>query len=448
MTNYVDIDIEKIYRRALDLGASEAEIYYSVSRDLSLNFSEDIERAEVVVSKSLGIRVSIGKKIAIVGTQDLSPRGIEDAVIKAISIARAAPEDPGWRGFNEKLGSVSKEGFADKAIASIGPEELVEIAVSTIEGVMSSSPSTKPVRGSCSASYHRVEIINPYGGPVSREETGSWVYVYAKASSDKGEGTYGDYHASRSIKDLRPHDLGVKVGSMAKSFIGGRAPENDVYDLILAPRIFASFIGVMLSPAISALAVQRGRSPLIGKINSRIAVEDLSIVDEGSDPRYLGARSFDDEGHPTSRNIIIEKGVLKSYIYDSYTAKIEGRASTGNAWRSYSSPPTPGPNHLSIQPGTSSIDEMIRSTKRGIYVLSTIGEWLSNPVSGNLNATITNAYLIENGEIVAPINGGVVSVDFYEMLMSKIYMLGKEVEHRERVSAPPVLLKSIRVAGK
>ncbi|PWV36436.1 MAG: hypothetical protein DJ555_07275, partial [Desulfurococcaceae archaeon] len=75
-------------------------------------------------------------------------------------------------------------------------------------------------------------------------------------------------------------------------------------------------------------------------------------------------------------------------------------------------------------------------------------EWLSNPVSGNLNATITNAYLIENGEIVAPINGGVVSVDFYEMLMSKIYMLGKEVEHRERVSAPPVLLKSIRVAGK
>ena len=442
-----NVDIERIYKRALDLGAPEAEIYYSVSRDTSLNFSDEIDRAEIVVTSSLGIRVSFGKRVAVVGTQDLSREGIENAIMKAISIARAAPEDPAWRGFNENLGSASKEGFADKGTAEAGPEELTEIVMDVIAGVMG-SPSTRPVRGSCSVSHHYVEIINPYGGPISREETSSWVYVYAKSVGDGGEGTYGDYHASRSIDDLRPNDLGAKVGSMARSFIGAKAPENREYDLILAPRIFASFIDSILSPAISALSVQRGRSPLAGKIGSRIAVEDLSMIDEGTDPKYLGSRSFDDEGHPTSKNIVIEKGVLRSYIYDSYTAKIEGRASTGNAWRSYSSSPSPSPNHLSIQPGDSSVDEMIRSTRRGIYVLGTIGEWLSNPVSGNLNATITNAYLIENGEAVAPINGGVISANFYEMLMSRVYMVGRDVEHRGRISAPPVLVKSIRVAGE
>ncbi len=441
------IDIEKIYRMALDLGAPEAEIYYSISREVSLNFSEDIDRAETVVSSSLGIRVAFGRRVAVVGTQDLSPEGVENTLRSAISIARVVPEDPSWRGFNERLGA-SSAWFADKFTANAAPEDLVDIAVSAITGVKSASQLTKPVRGSCRASYQYVEIINPYGGPIGREETDSWIYIYAKASGDVGGGTYGDYHSARSIRDLRAYDLGVRVASTAKSFIGAKAAENGEYDLILTPRIFASFIGTMLSPAISALSVQRGRSPLAGKIGSRIAVEDLTIFDEGFDPRYLGARAFDDEGHPTTRNIIIERGVLRSYVYDSYTAKIDGRSSTGNAWRSYSSAPSPSPNHLSIQPGSSGLEEMIRSAKKGIYVLSTIGEWLSNPVSGNLNATITNAYLIENGEIVSPVKGGVISANFYEMLVSRIYMVGKEVEHRERISSPPVLVKAIRVAGK
>lgn len=441
------IDIEKIYRRALDLGAPEVEIYYTISRDVSLNFSEDIDRAETVISSSLGIRVAFGKRVAIVGTQDLSREGIENALRSAISIARVVPEDPSWKGFNEKLGA-SSTGFADRITANATPEDLVDIAVSAMTGVRSASQSTKPVRGSCGTSYQYVEIVNPYGGPIGREETGSWIYIYAKASGDSDEGTYGDYHSARSIRDLRAYDLGVRVASTAKSFIGSRATANGEYDLILAPRIFASFISTMLSPAVSALSVQRGRSPLAGKIGSKIAVEDLTIFDEGSDPRYLGARAFDDEGYPTARNAIIEKGILRSYIYDTYTAKIDGRSSTGNAWRSYSSAPSPGPNHLSIQPGSSSLDDMIKDTKKGIYVLGTIGEWLSNPVSGNLNATITNAYLIENGEIVSPVKGGVISANFYEMLANRVYLIGREVEHRERISSPPVLIKAIRVAGK
>ncbi|MEM1611460.1 MAG: TldD/PmbA family protein [Sulfolobales archaeon] len=442
------VDIEAIYRRAISLGASEAEIYYTYSRDVSLNISDKVERAEVNISGSLGIRVAIGKRVAVVGTQDLSPSGVEEALENAISIARSIPEDPNWRGFNEKLGSSSPTGYMDREVKSVEAEKLAEIASEAIAGVLEAPGGVRPVRGWVSASYVYTEIMNTYGGPISREETAAWIYIYAKASEAGEEGSYGDYRASRSIRDLGARELGRRVGSIASTFTRSQHTRNGVYDLILAPGVFGSFINAMLSPALSALSVQRGRSPLAGRLGRAIAVEGLSIYDEGLEPSLLGSRGFDDEGHPTARTAIVEKGVLKSYLYDSYTAKAENRGSTGNAWRIYSSPPSPGPNHLVIAPGDSSLDEMISITKNGLYVLTTIGEWLSNPVSGNLNATITNAYLIENGEIRGAVNGGVISANFYEVLEKGIALIGREVERRYRVSSPPVLIKGVRVAGE
>jgi PmbA protein len=442
------IDIETIYRRAIDLGASEAEIYYTYSREISLSISEKIERAETTESGSLGIRVSIGKRVSVVGTQDLSARGVEEALEDAISIAKSMPEDPNWRGFNEKLGSAYLHSYVDRETRGSGVEKVAEIALEAITGVLEISRGVKPVRGSASSSYMFTEIMNSYGGPIEREETAAWIYIYAKAGGAGEEGSYGDYRASRSIKDLRARDLGREVGHTASTFAKSQHTRNGIYDLILSPRVFGSFIATMLSPAISALSVQRGRSPLAGKLGQIIAIDTLSIYDNGLEPRLLGSRGFDDEGHPTTRTTIIEKGVLKSYLYDSYTAKAENRISTGNAWRVYSSPPSPGPNHLVIAPGDSNLDEMISSIKSGLYILTTIGEWLSNPVSGNLNATITNAYIIENGEIKGAVNGGVISADFYDMLRKGIALIGKEIEDRERVSAPPVLIRNARVAGK
>jgi PmbA protein len=441
------IDVEKLYRRAIDLGAVETEIFYVFSRDISISISDRIEIVETSISRSIGIRVAMGKRVAIVGTQDLRWESLEQAIRSAISIAKTMPEDPSWGGFNHRIGVAGSGGYHDKRTAEASPEDLGLIASTLIRGVTESTGISKPSRGSCGAGYARVEVINPYGGPIAREETRAWVYVYAKAR-DSGEGSYGDYQLARSIGALRPYELGLRVGSISKSFVGARAPENGEYDLILSPKIAGSFISAMLSPAISALSVQRERSPLAGKIGSLVASELITIADEGVDPRYLGSRGFDDEGHPTSFNIIIERGILKSYVYDSYTARIDGRESSGNAWRGYSSSPTPAPNHLIIKPGDSRLEEMIRETRKGIYVLSTIGEWLSNPVSGNLNATITNAYLVENGEIRAPINGGVISADFYELIRRKIALVGREIDDLERISAPPMLFTRVRIAGK
>jgi len=162
----------------------------------------------------------------------------------------------------------------------------------------------------------------------------------------------------------------------------------------------------------------------------------------------VSSRSFDDEGYPTSDKAVFEGGVLKTYLYDTYTARKDGVESTGNALRTYSSNPTPSPNHLIVEPGDLSLEEIISEVREGVYVVRTIGEWLSNPVSGNLNATVTHAYIIRNGEIGKTCKGFVISGNFYEVFREKIELLSKEFRHSVRSSSPHILLKSVRLAGE
>ena len=169
--------------------------------------------------------------------------------------------------------------------------------------------------------------------------------------------------------------------------------------------------------------------------------------DNGVLPGGLGSREFDDEGIPTRVNTVIERGILKTFLYDTYTAYKEGKESTGNALRSYWSAPTPAPNNLILKVGDCSFDELISDVKEGIYIVTTIGEWLSNPVSGQLNATVTHGYLIKNGELTQPIGGFSISSNFYELIRSKVELLGKDLENYGSSYSPPVKVSEIIVAS-
>jgi len=160
-------------------------------------------------------------------------------------------------------------------------------------------------------------------------------------------------------------------------------------------------------------------------------------------------RPFDDEGHSTRITPIIEKGTLKNYLYDTYTALKENVRSTGNAQRYYYwMSPLPSPSNLILKPGKASLEEMIQETKNGIFVENTIGEWLSNPVSGNLNATVTHGYIIKNGELTEPIKGIVISGSFYELLKSGIETVGNDPRNSMQCYSPTVKLTQLTIAGK
>ncbi len=446
-----NVDVEKVLRLAESLGASEAEVYFVKGRDVKVSATDRIRHCEVLELGAVGIRVAVGRRVAVVGTQRIDEAGIKEVVESAVSIARAGREDPDWRGFNERLGTRELRGLWDKDTANASPEDVAGVVKESLEKLSSMSPVVKPVECVALTSSATIELINSYGGPLTQRLTSSSMYILAKALSGGVEGTFIDDEFSRSLKGLRNVELAERVGVKAREYINSSPVETGDYDVILSPKVMASLLSVMLSGPLSALSVQQGRSPLAGKVGEAVMAESITIVDDGINPSLPGCRSFDDEGHPTTRRALISKGILLDYVYDTYTAKREGRESTGNAWRpSYSSNVTPMPNHLRLEPGDSGIDEMIEEVKRGLLVEATIGEWLSNPVSGQLNATVTHAKLVVNGDVVKPVKGVVLSGNFYELMMRNVELIGREAEVsiHGRSSAPPVLIKGVKVAGK
>ena len=162
-----------------------------------------------------------------------------------------------------------------------------------------------------------------------------------------------------------------------------------------------------------------------------------------------GTCPFDDEGHPIQRNPIVEKGILRNFVHDTYTALKTNVESTGNAQRSgYWLKPQPAPNNLVFENGKEDPEEIIKDTREGIFVDTTIGEWLSNPVSGNLNATITHGYRIEKGELGEPVNGVVVSGNFFELLKTGVGGVGKDMRNSGENYSPTVKLVGVTVAGE
>jgi len=442
------LDIESILEFAERYGASEAEIYLLTSRAVSLKTSDKIISSSTSKVASLGVRVAVGKKVAVVGTQDVSDEGIKKAVQAAVHIAKASPEDPDWGGFNDRVGSTPITGLWDKETAEACPEDLKEVADSALQAVFEASKYSRPVRGSFTTTSSVIEIINSYGGPVKDEGTSATMSINVKAVVDGREGTFNDFDASVSLRKLRSAEIAREAGKRAPEFAKATRIRTGTYDVILDTLVASSVINVMLSPALSALNVQEGRSPLKGKLLSEVLSPKLLIEDLGTNPELVSSRSFDDEGFPTNDKTVFDEGVLRTYLYDTYTAKKDGVESTGNAWRTYSSNPTPSPNHLFVQPGDSNLNEMISEVKEGVYVLRTIGEWLSNPVSGNLSATVTHAYLIRNGEIQGTCKGFVISGNFYRVFKDSVRLLSKEFRRSIRVSSPHILLEGIRLAGE
>jgi len=442
------ISCENIIKMALNKGATEAEVYLWQNKSVRIEFEEEIKSFKVSDSIGLGIRVALNKKLALYSTTLISKDEIEKAVLKAIKIAKASPEDPNWNHLNKKFDKSPAEGYYDKKIEKIDYEEIVETIKAAIGKMMDYDKRVKPTRGGVSIGISKTLIANNYGESGERRETGISAWLRAKAEENGLKSTGTEHAEARAWDKIDLKELAVKAAEKAVKFLKAKPIESGEMPVIISNKIFANILGVMLSGPISAEWVQKRRSPLANKIGKEIAHEKITIIDDGIMNGGWNTRPFDDEGYPTQVTPIIEKGILKNYIYDTYTALKDKVNSTGNAYRFYGQPPMPRPNNLILKPGTASLEEIIEETKLGLYVIDTIGEWLSNPVSGNLNATVTHAHLIKNGEITQQVKGIVISGDFYKILREGMEILGKDLENSRNIYTPTVKIAKLTIAGK
>jgi PmbA protein len=179
---------------------------------------------------------------------------------------------------------------------------------------------------------------------------------------------------------------------MAVRSVNGQKVETGTYDVLLRPIAFTELLEYAFLPSISADNVQKGRSLMSEKIGQQVASSHLSFTDDGLLPGGLGTTGFDGEGVPSMRNSILERGVLKGFLYDSYTAGKSGVKSTGNAVRGgYSDLPRIGIRNLLVQ--SSEPFDVVKETGRGIVVNSFIGAHTANPISGDFSVEARNLFI-------------------------------------------------------
>jgi len=213
--------------------------------------------------------------------------------------------------------------------------------------------------------------------------------------------------------------------------------------VVFDPEMAGSFLGNLCS-AVNGYAIYKGASYLIGRLGERIAPDRVTIFDDGRLPGGLGSKPFDGEGLATRKTVVVEGGVLKSYLLDTYAARKLGLASTGSASRSIGEAPSAGATNFYLAPGAMSPEEIIRSVKRGLYVTELIGFGI-NLVTGDYSRGAVG-FWIEQGELTYPVEEITIAGNLKEMWLG-VEAIGNDLVFRGRIASPTLKLAEMTVAG-
>jgi len=438
---------ERAVALAEKLGADETEAYVVKSEVKGVTFSDRIELGNTSIHEGFGVRVIVDKRLGFRSVSSLRDEDVKEAIKIAIDVAKASVKDPDWVQMSDHFGSSSVEGTYCKDTAEISPDKLLGAVGSVIETVHEYDSKVSPTEGHLNTSNGSIAICNSHGSEMNRKGTHAYFWINIKAEDGVRKSISAESSNKRSWFELKLEELSRKASARAVKMLNARPIGSGKYPIILSSDVSATVVNLMFSRTMTAEAVQKKRSPWAEKRGIGIASKEFSLTDDGLMKGGVGTKPFDDEGYPQQKTNIIRKGVLQDFLYDSYTANKEKRMSTGNAVRSYGSLPKPGTTNLVVSKGDSTIDEMIAETSNGICVLEVIGEWLSNPISGQLSATVTNGIMIKNGELTTPVKGVIISGNFFEVLDNGFELIGEDVDNSGKCYCPSLKISSLNVAG-
>jgi PmbA protein len=430
---------KKLVDLALQLGASEAEVYASSGKVVNVETVRgDLGYAEEGISEGLGVRVIVGGAEGYSSSND--PARFEAAVKAAIECARARPADPDLKGLPGLKPYRNVRGVFDDRIADMKLDQCMDIAAGMIEAAKEEKGASVTF-GKFQTVVSDVVILNSKGINVEDRET--IVMGYADVIIKEGDrvSTAFDYDVSRSA-DIDMNAVGRNAAMLARSSLQSEPVFEQTCDVLLGPHAFGDILESTFLSSINSENVQKGRSGLGGKIGQRIGADGLTIIDDGLLDGGLGTSKSDDEGVPSRTTTVMDDGVLKTFLYDTYTAGKENRESTGNGVRgSYSSPPQVGPRNIRFEYPRS---DVLREMDKGLYVNSIIGAHTANPITGDFSVECRNAFVIENGSKTTPIKSMMISGNIFELL-KKIDGMGRDEKAVGAVISPTVRVKDIRV---
>ena len=448
--------MHKALKKALE-SCDQAEIYGERSNILSIDLErEEVKKVKHIKSTGIGVRVVISNKIGFSYTTALENARIEECVEHAIKQARVSEEDPYFSGLpaSSKHGYEKPEKSFDKRIIDLlegGSEDAIEYCKEMLTGMKAyevrKGVRCTPTEGSFAAAFDETYILNSEG--IETSDTGTYVSagIMVVAGEDGGEETPGaEGKVSRMLSDMDFGWIGREAVKIAVDGLGGKRLKTKTIPVVLSPRAVQSLLAYTLIPQLSAENVQRKQSPYHGKKGEEIASEILSIIDDGTMPLGVNSRKMDGEGVPSQSTNLLEKGVLKNFLYDSYTAGKDGVESTGNAIRGFDNLPTPGATNFIINGiSRASKDEMFSEIREGLFINDIIGAHTASRASGDFSVVAQNAYGIKKGELF-PVKQVMVAGNMQEVL-KHVEMIGTDTRQIYNVVSPSVMVSRVQMVA-
>ncbi len=435
-----------IAARAVRSGADAAEAYLSRSAEREVKVRGGrLERTVESASLGCGLRVERGCRHGFSSTTDLSGEGILRLVEAALAIAERSPEDadaalPGGAGSPPPVLELE-----DPALADLEFPRAVEIACRAEEAALGTDPRVTPGEGTTFASGRgEIAVASTRGIASAHAGTRCALACYPVAVAGAERQRQYWFESRRFLDDLpSPEEVGARAGARAVRMLEARPVASGRFPVVLDPLEGARFWGSLV-PALLGDVVRRGVSFLSRDLGKVVGSEAVTLVEDPVVPRAPGSRPFDGEGWPTSRRVLMDRGRLEAFLYDSTSARRAGRSTTGSAVRSYASPPSPGAHAPRLEAGPHAPEEILAAAGRGLYVTQLIGFGM-NLVTGEYSRG-ANGWWFEGGEFTFPVHEVTLSGNLREMLRG-VAMVGSDLVARSAASSPTFMMENLVISG-
>jgi len=441
---------EKAVGVALKKGAAEAEAFVYEGQATNVGVERgQITKTNKIIDRGLGVRATVDKAVGFAYTNIIEGQNaVEDIILRALSAAKASRPDQDWRGLPEKKAYAAAEKTYDSKILELSSEGLVDIASRMVDAAVSVNKRVFPIEGGAGAAYLASAVANSNG--VAGFDRGTIMECsLAAVAKEKNMVTpvCFEFNAGRAY-DVDPEWVGKEAARLAVAALKTKRVKTETTKLILTQFALQELLHYTLVNAVKADNVQRKQSAFQGKIGEKVASETITIHDDGLLPGGLRTWAFDGEGTPQQKTTLIEKGVLRNFLYDSYTAKKEGKESTGNASRAgYLSTPSIEATNFHITPGTKTPDQLLSEVDNGLIIYYLHRAHSSNPVSGEFSVVATPAWKISKGKIEHATRGVMLAGNIFEVLKNVTETANNQRQMGQLI-APWILVENVRVIGK
>jgi len=436
-----------VIEKARKKGFSDCEVYYQKGSSFQICVSGgEVEQYETSVCSGAAFRGVINGKTGFAYTERFDEYAAEfviNAAVENAEIAEGKTDEIFFEGEEYKQLKLYNE-----ELDKISSEEKIKCAKDTEKAAVEYSDKVRAVDRCIYADENaEVRIMNTKGLDAGYVSNSMLTYVSVIGAENDDIKTGGDFFCGNDFFKLNTKELGEKAADETIKHLGAKSVKSGIYKAVIKNNAMADILATF-SDSFSAEQMDKGLSMLAGKENSRIASDCVTIRDDGLLEGGYASAVFDGEGVPCENTVVVENGVLKTFLYDLKYAGKYGKKSTGNGFRAgFKSPVSVGCTNFYIDNGEKSFDTVVKDTGNGILITDVTGLHAgANPVSGDFSLS-AEGFLIENGEITRPVEQITVAGNFFKLL-NEIKETSDDLKFgMSGIGSPSVSVENVNISG-